>query len=177
MSSKPTRKLALSICWIAALYGPGANAALIAHYNFTSAPGGTATDESPGGNNDIPVVSGGLAGPGAPTWVSTVDGRSGVMNFANAGSLRLNPPVDRPANGTSFSVALWVKSDQDMTDSGFIDGRDPGGDDTVLGIRYDKAGFEAGGKNLLKAGITTSGGVQRLETSNETQSTDWQHLA
>ena len=53
--------------------------------------------------------------------------------------------------------AVWVKSAETKSDRGFIDGRDPGGDDTVLSLRYDAAGFEAGGNDVVKAGITTTG--------------------
>ena len=43
-------------------------------------------------------------------------------------------------------------------------------------LRYDAAGFEAGGKDLLKAGITTTGGIQRLETASDVQTKSWQHI-
>jgi len=97
-------RLILAATWLIALSGSTIKASLVAHYNFTSEPGATATDESATGNNDIPVV-------GAPTWLASEGERSGVMNFANAGNLRLNPPVDKPANGAAFTVSLWVKSD------------------------------------------------------------------
>ncbi len=97
-------RLILTATWLIALSGSTIKASLVAHYNFTSEPGATATDESATGNNDIPVV-------GAPTWLASEGERSGVMNFANAGNLRLNPPVDKPANGAAFTVSLWVKSD------------------------------------------------------------------
>lgn len=100
----PLKPWELSLFGALALLGSAAHGALIAHYAFTTAPGATADDESPAGNNDIPVV-------GAPAWLATADGRQGVMSFANSGNFRLNPPVDRPANGAPFTVALWVKSD------------------------------------------------------------------
>ena len=77
---------------------------------------------------------------------------------------------------TAITVAVWVKSAETKSDRGFIDGRDPGGDDTVLSLRYDAAGFEAGGNDVVKAGITTTGGIQRLESSNDVQTDSWQHL-
>ena len=42
---------------------------------------------------------------------------------------------------TAITVSVWVKSAEAKSDRGFIDGRDPGGDDTVLSLRYDAAGF------------------------------------
>ena len=146
---------------------------LLGHWKLDEEAGNIAKDSS-GKSNHGKLTAGGKG----TTWKPGGGKVGGALYFDGSGEQVADDRGKEYINGlTAFTVALWVKSDQDMTDSGFIDGRDPGGDDTVLGIRYDKAGFEAVCKNLLNAGITTSGGIQRLETSNETQSTDWQHLA
>lgn len=98
-----TKILTLALTCLAVSTG-SSPADLIAHYAFTEEPGATAADESPAGNNDIPVV-------GSPTWLADEDDRQGVISFANTGNFRLNPPVDKPANGAPFTIAIWAKSD------------------------------------------------------------------
>ncbi len=109
MTTRRLKILATAIAWLIALHGSATYAELIAHYDFTSQPGATAADESPGGTNPIPVS-------GSPTWLANDAGRSGVLSFANAGKLRLDTPVEKPANGAAFTVALWTKSDAPMQD-------------------------------------------------------------
>ena len=77
----------------------------------------------------------------------------------------------------AFSICLWVKSDGSDTDSGFINGRNPNDKDEIFGFRYDKEGWLGGKTNVIKAGITTTGGTHKLESAGNVQTTEWQHLA
>ena len=43
-------------------------------------------------------------------------------------------------------------------------------------MRYDSSGANGGGVNVLKMGVTTTVGVRQLETSNNSQTTEWQHV-
>jgi hypothetical protein len=62
------------------------------------------------------------------------------------------------------------------TDKGIIICEIPNGSDESVTIRYDAGGADWGGTNLMKMGITTTGDEQQLESSNNSQTTDWQHL-
>ena len=44
-------------------------------------------------------------------------------------------------------------------------------------MRYDAKGSEGGGTNVIKAAITTTGGVQVYESASGVQTTEWQHIA
>jgi hypothetical protein len=61
------------------------------------------------------------------------------------------------------------------TDSGFIIFADPSGNDQQ-DIRYDADGGE-GDINLIKYGIEFTSGNEEDESSSNTQTTDWQHIA
>lgn len=77
----------------------------------------------------------------------------------------------------AFTIAFWVKSDEVGTDKGFIFPKFPNDKDEVFSIRYDADGQEGGGNNVIKAGITTPGGVQTYESASDMQTTEWQHIA
>ena len=77
----------------------------------------------------------------------------------------------------AFTVALWVKSTEVNSNKGFIHGKDPSGQDDTFTLRYDSAGFDGKGTNVIKAGITTTGGVTSYESASDVQTTEWQHLA
>ena len=144
---------------------------LLGYWNFDEADGETAVDSSGNGNDAI------LEGNGV-TWKPNAGKFGGAVKFDGSGDAVEDPNGVDYINGlTAITVSVWVKSAETYSDRGFIDGRDPGGDDTVLSVRYDAAGFEAGGDNLVKAGITTTGGIQRLESSSNVQTLTWQHFA
>ncbi len=44
-------------------------------------------------------------------------------------------------------------------------------------MRYDMAGLNGGGTDVLKMVVTSTGGEQQLESSNNLQTTEWQHVA
>ncbi len=77
---------------------------------------------------------------------------------------------------TAFSLGFWVKSDVVGTDRGFFIGTAPSGSDDGLTIRYDDAGANGGGNDVIKAGITTTTGTTQVESSTNIQTTDWQHI-
>jgi hypothetical protein len=76
----------------------------------------------------------------------------------------------------ALTVCLWVKSNVIGTDKGFIIFEDASGGDN-RSMRYDAAGGRGGGKNIIKVGITSADGRQQLESSDNTQTTEWQHIA
>ncbi|UCC99057.1 MAG: LamG domain-containing protein, partial [Phycisphaerales bacterium] len=109
------------------------------------------------------------------TWVA--DGKvGGAMDFSGGG----DDVVDDDAgylNGLSaITFAAWIKSDVTNTDKGFIICEDPEGNDSH-DMRYDKAGATAGGTDLLKMAVTSTGGEQQIESSSGLQTTEWQHCA
>ncbi len=76
----------------------------------------------------------------------------------------------------AFTIAFWVKSDEVDTDKGFIFPKNPNDKDEIFSIRYDANGNEGGGKNVIKAGITTTSGIQTYESASDVQTTEWQHI-
>jgi len=114
--------------------------------------------------------------------------RAGIMGqalrFLGGGQDATDPDAGNYLNGLSeVTFAMWIKSDATGIDRGFWECRDSGGSDT-WGMRYDAAGADGGGTNLIKLGITTtaSGGnanrrQDRYESANDVQTTEWQHLA
>ena len=144
---------------------------LLGYWPLDEADGKTAADAS-GNGNDAALKGNGV------TWKPNDGKLGGAAEFDGGGdAIEDDNGADYINDLTAITVSVWVKSDEVPSDRGFIDGRDPGGDDTVLSLRYDAAGFEAGGKDVIKAGITTTGGIQRLETSNDVQTKSWQHFA
>lgn len=114
----------------------------------------------------------------APTWTQGILG--GALRFAGHGD---DAVYDNGAllNGLdALTIALWIKSDVIGTDKGFLIFEPPDGNDFV-GIRYDADGITAGGRNVIKMGITVSeygiDKVLQLESSSDAQTTDWQHVA
>lgn len=77
----------------------------------------------------------------------------------------------------NITIAMWVKSNQINTDKGFFICVDPEGSDRYMCIRYDLSGSNGGGTNIIKAGVNTDQGKTAFESSNDAQTTDWQHVA
>jgi len=77
----------------------------------------------------------------------------------------------------AMTVAMWIKSNQVKTDTGFFIGNAPDGADKHLCLRYDVSGANGGGTNVIKTGVMTGQGKTTLESSNEVQTTEWQHVA
>ncbi len=144
---------------------------LIGYWPLDESSGETASDAS-GSNN---VVT--LTGDGA-TWdpaggkiggALQLDGTGGAAEDANGASY---------INGlTAFTVALWIKSAEVDSNKGFMHGKDPSGQDDTFTLRYDSAGYDGKGTNVIKAGITTTEGDTSYESASDVQTTEWQHIA
>lgn len=80
-------------------------------------------------------------------------------------------------NGLSaVTVEFWIKSDVTGTDRGFMETEEPDGSDDILGLRYDVAGAQGGGSNVIKAGIDVGLGANSYESASNIQTTNWQHV-
>lgn len=99
-----------------------------------------------------------------------------AVQFDGSGSEIVDADATYINGLTEFTLSAWVKSDQTNTDSGFVIGRDPDGKDRYLDIRYDKKGALSKKSNLIKAGIQVNGNEEQLESSENTQTTEWQYL-
>ncbi len=142
---------------------------LLAHWAFDEGSGTTALDSSGNG------YDGTLQGD--TTYVAGKIG-SHALSFDGTDDYVLDDDGETYINGISaVTVSLWVKSDLTGTDRGFMIAQDPDDTDTVFGIRYDAAGWAYGGTDLIKAGITTTGGDQQIEGESGMQTTSWQHVA
>ncbi|MHC4188180.1 MAG: LamG domain-containing protein, partial [Planctomycetota bacterium] len=144
----------------------GVDPDLLLWWKFDETSGTTASDSS--GNGRDGTLN------GDPKWVPGQI--NGALDFGGDGDHVINTAAGSAMNGLSaLTVALWVKSDVTGTDSGFIIFEAPGGTDD-RDIRYDQDGGE-GDINLIKYGITSTGGNPEDESSANTQTTDWQHIA
>ncbi len=138
---------------------------LISHWKFDEDRGTTAYDSA--GNNHGTLV-------GDPLWVDGLKG--GALEFDGAGDYVLDYDAETYLNGLDgLTVSVWVKSNIIGTDRGFIIFTDPDGSDD-MDMRYDAAGFSGGGTNVIKCAVKSTGGRQQLESSSNTQTTEWQHL-
>lgn len=132
--------------------------------------GTTAADSSPNGYNGS-VSGAGWYSPGYNSTASCLDfdGIQSTVTDADAGAF---------LNGLdALTVSVWIKSNVTTTDRGFLDTEDADNQDDVLGIRYDQSGYAGGGSNVIKAALSTTGDVAVLESSNNVQTTAWQHIA
>jgi hypothetical protein len=141
---------------------------LLCWWKFDEEVGSTALDHSGHGQH------GTLEGD--TQWV---DGIIGVaLEFDGDGDRVVDNTAASYLNGLdAITVCMWIKSDVVGTDKGFIDGENPDGSDNVVTMRYDSAGANGGGTDVLKLAVTSTGGEQQLESSNNAQTTDWQHVA
>jgi hypothetical protein len=143
----------------------------ILHWAFDTGSGAYAYDSA--GTTYGTIVGADWTSPG-------YNGADYCLNFNGVGDY-VQVPDGNDANTLlngldAISVSVWVKSDVTNTDKGFIICEPPDGSDESITIRYDAAGASYQGTNLMKMGITTTGGIVQLESSNNSQTTDWQHL-
>jgi hypothetical protein len=111
-------------------------------------------------------------------------GRVGAaLYFGGDGDYIVDEYAENYLNGLSaITVCMWIKADQVGTDRGFIDCVEPDGRDQMVTIRHDSAGASWGGRNVFKMAVTSTldpnnNYEQQLESSNNSQTTDWQHIA
>jgi WD40 repeat protein/serine/threonine protein kinase len=155
---------------------------MVGWWKFDEGSGNIAGDSSGSGHDGI--ISG-------ATWKADGwDGTGFCLEFGGDGDYLVDEDAGDYLNGLkALTISLWVKSDVTNTDKGFIIFEDPdpekpygGADDRDM--RYDAAGADGGGTNLIKCGITSNAaegpkgwpGRQQLESSDNTQTTKWQHL-
>jgi len=142
------------------------NAALLVHLAFDEGFGNTAGDSS--GNGRDGVISGATWQPGG------YDGTAQCLDFGGDGDHVINPDASYLNGLNAVTFCVWVKSDLTNTDKGFIVFQDPSGGDNN-GMRYDAAGSTGGGTNVLKMSVVSTEGNRQLESSNNLQTTEWQH--
>ena len=143
---------------------------LIGYWPLDESSGETASDAS-GSNNVVTLV-----GDGA-TWDPAGGKIGGALQLDGTGSAAEDANGASYINGlNAFSVALWIKSAEVNSNKGFMHGKDPSGQDDTFTLRYDSAGFDGKGTNVIKAGITTTGGETSYESASDAQTTEWQHI-
>ncbi|MCG9126963.1 hypothetical protein JT359_05110 [Candidatus Poribacteria bacterium] len=147
---------------------PGLDRSIIGHWSLDEASGKYAFNTI-GQNNIITFNDDVVLIPNG--------GRIGGALFFNGISTSDVENGEDLINGLdAFTLSLWVKSDEINTDSGFIFAKKPNGKDEVFSVRYDAEGYIAGGKNVIKAAITTTGGSQVYESAGNLQTRNWQHI-
>jgi hypothetical protein len=141
---------------------------LLCWWKFDDGAGTTAVDSS--GHDHYGTVNG-------ATWVA--DGRiGGALEFGGDGDHVLDADGGDYLNGLdAITVCVWIKSDVTSTEKGFVCFIEPAGGDNG-GMRYDAASYKwPGGTNLIKLSMETTSGNMQLEASDNTQTTQWQHVA
>jgi len=149
---------------------------LLVHWAFDETSGLIASDSSGNGRTgDVNNLSG-------VSWV-TDDDRGRCFDFSNGDNVRAITDSNVYMDGLdALTVALWVKSNEIGTDSGFIIFEEPIGNDK-RNIRYDSVGADSDGINLIKYGVTVPpdegvhDGREEDESSAGVQTTSWQHIA
>jgi hypothetical protein len=140
------------------------------HWALNEGSGSTVTDSSGKGH------TGNIYGA---TWMTPgYNGSGACLDFNGVGNYVVNNDVNVALNSLDgLSVCAWIRSDLDNTDKGFIIFEDPIGNDS-RDMRYDAAGGNGGGTNVMKVGITATDGEQKIESSSNVQKIGvWQHVA
>ncbi len=103
----------------------------------------------------------------------------GALYFGGDGDYVVDEDAEEYLNGlNALTVCMWIKSEEVGTDRGFLDCEEPDGSDQMITMRYDAAGSSYGGMNVVKmAVVSTPDWQQQLESSNNVQTTQWQHVA
>ncbi|MHC4204172.1 MAG: LamG domain-containing protein [Planctomycetota bacterium] len=138
---------------------------LLVQYKFDEGEGTVAADSSGQGSD------GTLSG--TATWATEGQMGAAVSFDGGVGEVRGASPY---LNGLdAISYGAWIKSNAIDTDSGFIIFANPAGNDQ-RGIRYDLAGGNGGGANVIKYGVATEEGSHENESAANVQTTQWQHV-
>jgi len=140
----------------------------IVHWAMDEGAGDTVLDDS-GNGLDGTIV-------GAAWTATTADGSASCLDFSGMGDYVVNELAGPYLNYLdALTISMWIQSDLINTDKGFIIGADPAGNDQ-RGMRYDSAGASCGGDDVIKYGVATNEGSQETESSENIQTTDWQHV-
>ncbi len=143
---------------------------LVGHWTFDETRGRNVSDVSGNGNNAI------LKATGNP-WKPNDGKIRGAVQFKDTDGATVVNGADLINGLEAFTITFWVKSAEVRTDSGFIFSKTPNGKDEVFSMRYDAKGKRGGGRNVIKASITTTEGAQVYESASGVQTTEWQHIA
>jgi len=106
-----------------------------------------------------------------------------ALYFGGDGDYVVDEDAEGYINGLdAITVCMWIKADQVGTDRGIIDCVEPDGKDQRVTIRHDASGANWGGRLVFKMAVTSTLGPnntyeQQLESSNNSQTTEWQHIA
>ena len=141
---------------------------LLCWWKFDEEAGSTAVDHS--GHNHHGTLE------GDTKWVDGMVG--GALEFDGTDDRVVDYAAASYLNGLdAITVCMWIKSNLVGTDKGFINGEEPDGGDNLLEMRYDAAGGNGGGTNVLKMAVVAPSDEQQLESSSNLQTTEWQHVA
>ncbi|MCP4453530.1 MAG: hypothetical protein GY809_18880 [Planctomycetes bacterium] len=155
--------LAMFLC----LSTGGADPILV--WTFDEGTGGTVSDKS--GNGHDGVINGALWEAGG------FNGKGFALSFEGGTTVEDAAGGDYLNGLSATTVAIWIKSNETGSNKGFITGVEPAGQDRVFTMRYDSSGASFGGTDILKMGIQSEGGDQQIESSDNLQTTEWQHVA
>ena len=140
---------------------------LLVHYDFDEGAGTVAGDSSGLGND--------AAFSGTATWASDeIGGWAGAFD-GGVGEVRSDSAGTHLNGLSALSFGAWIKSNAIDTDAGVIIFANPAGNDQ-RDIRYDSAGSNGGGTNVIKYGVSTEEGSHENESSANVQTTAWQHV-
>ena len=140
---------------------------LLVGYKFDEGTGAVAADNSGNGNDGV--------FSGTATWAPDEIGGWAAAFDGGVGEVR-NDSVSTNLNGLSaLSFGAWIKSNAIDSDAGVIIFANPSGDDQ-RDIRYDSAGSNSGGTNVIKYGVATEEGSHENESAANVQTTQWQHV-
>ena len=145
--------------------------ALLAWYKMDEGDGITVVDWSGHGHHATFAAA-------APAWGLGQFG--GALQFVGTGQNAACADGSFLNGLDALTVTAWVKSNVTNTDKGFINFMVPNGNDD-RDMRYDAAGSVGGGTIVQKMGLTvavdaTTNTVVQLESSNNSQTTEWQHV-
>ncbi|MGB2629886.1 MAG: DUF2341 domain-containing protein, partial [Candidatus Omnitrophota bacterium] len=113
---------------------------------------------------------------------SSVAGKIGGGQDFTAGAYLEDSNAEIYINGlNAFTLSLWANADAIGNDHGLVVSKTPdNADDDGINLRYDSAGSDGSGTNLIKGSAGTFGWPSsnpfRYESSSDTQSADWQYL-
>jgi len=112
-----------------------------------------------------------------PGYVASMPGFGWALDVNGGGDyVEARDPADYLNGLEALTVCVWIKSDINDTDKGFIIFDEPDGTDH-MDIRYDTVGAMSDRDDVIKCGIQTTEGWQEIESSEKVQTTDWQHVA
>ncbi len=164
----------ITLIYFSSVAGAALQEGLIGYWPFDEGTGETTADAS--GNGRALTKSGSFH-----PWANAANTRIGNSAFYRGPSTTARvyfytDDVDFINGLSQFSLALWVKSTSASVNRGFVVGQVIDNKDEFFGFRYDSDGFDGGGTNVIKAGITTTEGTHLIETSDMSATADWQHL-